>query len=70
MRRKIVKGGGSRASAPSHRVGAVRLEGMCVGSRFDGNAGVPVLGCMRDRTEMAAGAVVNSGETWDAGNLL
>jgi hypothetical protein len=69
MRRRIVKDRLSRASARPGRVGTVEFERACVRSTFDGNTHVPVLGCMQDRTEMAAGAVVNAGETWNAGDL-
>ena len=59
-----------RLAETGHRVVILqRGKGACVLSRFDGNAPAPVLGCMQDRTEMAAGAVVNAGEAWEGGAL-
>jgi antitoxin (DNA-binding transcriptional repressor) of toxin-antitoxin stability system len=38
-------------------------------SRFEEAAPLPVLGCLRDRTEYVQGAVLNAKESWDGGDL-
>ena len=38
-------------------------------TRFEEGAPTTVLGCMRDRTQCAEGAVINARETWSAGEM-
>jgi hypothetical protein len=37
--------------------------------KFEEGARAPAFGCMRERTEYAAGAVVNAGESWPPGRM-